>query len=221
MIRCIQPTTAERHGIRGKFPAAHPIAHLHFQTAHEGLVITASDGWYALSWTMFRTTDGGTSWVEQTIQSPCHQHHAGSRFAFYGLMSDWAVCIGQHGGSAQWRAWYTTTDGGATWEYRSPQLPSDEACQTTEGEQPFRCRYPHVQSGLITRTSATTTIDMIDAQYGGFVHYTYETGGLRLTSDGRLTWNAVPIPSREHDRSDPRPMDFASRTEGVVVVFDG
>lgn len=193
-----------------------PIVYFYFHTPEEGFVIPEPADRRIPSWTVFRTNDRGMSWTEVTIPSPCQQGNAGSRFAFYGLLTGWVVCIGQSAGFSQGRAWYITTDGGATWAYRSPQPPQDEACQVPEAEQPIRCRIFHMQSGRLR------DVIMLDAQHGWFVHHTYETGGLQMTSDGGVTWHYVDIPSQEHATHDPHPaVDFASRTEGVVVVVDG
>jgi photosystem II stability/assembly factor-like uncharacterized protein len=166
-----------------------------------GYFYDESHGWLAIanpsdpaeSGLLYRTSDGGSSWVESTLPPSM-----GGRFSFVDSSNGFFMADLGAGAGSNWVGIYSTTDGGATW---TPEYVPEPG--TPEGE------------GALPGSGQKSGMTFIDTDRG------WVTGNIPMdnylylynSSDGGSTWN---------EQSGPIPTDFGNVFTGSYPpVFFG
>lgn len=174
---------------------------------------TFSIAWVAVSQTdaggtttvfVFRTTDGGQTWQDTTIQqtSPIYQ------ITFVDSRHGWMLSKQVDLASAEVVAILRTTDGGKTWTVVSSALPA-----STDTPPP----------GQLPFGGDKTGIGFLDA-LTGWVTGSFPLNGyvfLYITHDGGATWNRQTFlfsPDKASTQISTRPPTFFTATEGILPV---
>ncbi len=174
---------------------------------------TFSIAWVAVSQTdadgtttvfVFRTTDGGQTWQDTTIQqtSPIYQ------ITFVDFQHGWMLSKQVDLASAEVVAILRTTDGGKTWTVVSSALPA-----STDTPPPGQLPFGGDKAGLGFLDTRT-----------GWITGSFPVGGyvfLYVTHDGGATWNRQTFlfsPDKASTQISTRPPTFFTATEGILPV---
>ena len=174
---------------------------------------TVSIAWVAVSQTaadgtttvvVFRTTDGGQTWQDTTIQhiSPIYQ------ITFVDAHHGWLLSKQADLASAEAVAILRTTDGGKTWAVVSSALPA-----STDTPPPGRLPFGGDKAGLGFLDTMTGWITG-SFPLNGYVFF-------YLTDDGGATWNRQTLPFSLEQASTQiatRPPRFFTATDGILPV---
>jgi photosystem II stability/assembly factor-like uncharacterized protein len=152
----------------------------------------------------FRTTDGGQTWQDTTIQhtSPIYQ------ITFVDSRHGWMLSKQVDLASAEAVAILHTTDGGQTWTVVSSALPA-----STDTPPPGQLPFGGDKAG----------IGFLDA-LTGWVTGSFPLNGyvfLYMTHDGGVTWNRQTFlfsPDKASTNISSRPPTFFTATEGILPV---
>jgi photosystem II stability/assembly factor-like uncharacterized protein len=196
--------------------------------------VDAQRGWVVGDGFILHTTDGGTTWVQQTIPPwPADASQYGSPWSMFAVsfvdaMHGWAV--GNLG------ATLATADGGAHWvsqpspayrsggSFGSVSFPDDEhgwavggmggevAQSTSDGGQTW-----------VARNNIGYSVDFVDAAHG----WAGAQDAIRATTDGGTTWHDQSVPATKGSAYtrihfvDLQHGWAVSADSGVVVTTDG
>ena len=144
---------------------------------------------------LFRTADGGTSWV--ATEDPCREATGGRYYTFATVQSGWALCTGQPATqcSFQPKELYRTVDGGNSWALLA------ETGHPAVSEVPSR---------VLPIPGCPRQINFLDESHGWV---TTSSGSLWETADGGLSWTGLEvIPGLGRLTS----VAFASQLQGFV-----
>ena len=153
---------------------------------------------------VFRTTDGGQTWQDTTIQqtSPIFQ------IIFVDAHHGWMLSKQADLASAEAIAILRTTDGGKSWVVVSSVLPA-----STDTPPPGQLPFGGDKAGLGFRDAMTGWITG-SFPFNGYVF-------LYVTHDGGATWNRQPVPFSPEQASTQiatRPPRFFTATDGILPV---
>ncbi len=153
---------------------------------------------------VFRTTDGGQTWQNTTIQqiSPIYQ------IAFVDAQHGWMLSKQADLASAEAIDILRTTDGGKTWVVVSSALPA-----STDTPPPGQLPFGGDKAGLGFLDSMTGWITG-SFPLNGYVFF-------YVTRDGGATWNRQTLPFSPNQASTQivtRPPRFFTATDGILPV---
>ena len=173
-----------------------------FSIAWVAVSQTATDGTTTV--VVFRTTDGGQTWQDTTIQqiSPIYQ------IAFVDAQHGWMLSKQADLASAEAIDILRTTDGGKTWVVVSSALPA-----STDTPPPGKLPFGGDKAGLGFLDSMTGWITG-SFPLNGYVFF-------YVTHDGGATWNRQTLPFSPDQASTQiatRPPRFFIATDGILPV---
>lgn len=177
-------------------------AFLTSSTAWVAVSITATDGTTTVS--VFRTTDGGQTWLDTTIQqsSPIYQ------ITFVDAQHGWMLSKQADLASAEAIAILGTTDGGKTWTVVSSALAA-----STDTPPPGHLPFGGDKAGLGFANATTGWIAGSFSLQGYVFFY--------VTHDGAATWNRQTLafpPSKASTQIVTGPPGFFSANDGILPV---